>query len=93
MKAGNTTWKQLTIMTKMACGAHKPVLFGDDGEHLRFKVGGKRMTYLEVELAPTDTYTARLVRWTKKYERVVMEEVTGVYVDCLNETVYGLCNK
>ena len=86
----NITWRQITTMTKMACGAKQPVTFDDNG--LRFKVGG-RQRWIEVELDASDTYTARLVRMTRNYQRVTVEESAGVYVDCLNETIYHMVNK
>lgn len=91
MNPGNVTWSQIPVMTKMACGAREATTYGE-GRNLRFKVGG-RMRYVEVELTPADTYTARLVRINARYERVVVEEKTDVYCDMLSETVYRLCNK
>ena len=86
-----TTWQQISTMTKMACGAREPVASGNT---LRFKVGG-RLRWVEVELTPADTYTVRLVtlRGGKYGERVVVEELEGVYCDNLSGIVYRVCNK
>lgn len=86
---GQITWQQIPVMTKMAVGARNAVTYGEAG--LQFKVGG-RMRTIQVELDPTDTYTVRLVRVTRNYERVVMSEVSGVYVEQLAETIYRACH-
>lgn len=86
---GQTTWRQISITTKMACGARQPMLVGDSA--IKFKVGG-RMRWVEIELDASDTYTARLVRITRNYERIVVEECSHVYADSLSAVVYSLCN-
>jgi hypothetical protein len=85
-----TTRRQIGMMNLMACGARQ---FSYDAEGtLKFKVGG-RMRYVEVQLDPSDTYTARLIRVTRNYEVVTVEETSGVYCDQIGEAVYRLCNK
>lgn len=91
---GNIIWKQLTVMTKMSCGARQPVLLTQDEQGICFKVHSKPMRYIEVILDPSDTYTVRYLRLKRgSYERITLEEHAGIYVDMLNETVYHAVNK
>lgn len=89
---GNTIWKQISIMTKMACGMRDPKLL-DSG--LSVKVGG-RMTWIEITLTPADTYTVELVKISKRQGRqvrLVPESFSDVYCDQLSEIVYAMVNK
>lgn len=93
MNPGNITWKQIPIMTKMACGAREAMTY-DEGRNIRFKVGGKPMRYVEVELDASDTYTVRYLRIKRgSYARIVLEEKTFVYADMLGEIIYHMVNK
>jgi len=87
-ETANATWNQISVATKMACGAREVAY---DSTGLRFKVGG-RQRWIEIELDASDTYTVRLVR-VHKYERIVVEEHSDVYADQLSECVYHACNK
>lgn len=85
-----TTRSQIGVMNLMACGARK-FSYSADGQ-LTFKVGG-RMRSIEITLDASDTYTVRLVRITRNYSRVVVEEHSDVYCDVLGQVVYGAVNK
>jgi hypothetical protein len=95
---GQIIWKQLSMHTKMACGAREAKLcttrssVGFDG--IIFKVGSLPMRYVEVELDASDTYVVRALRFKRStYEKITLEEHTGVYADMLNEVVYRAVNK
>ena len=78
-------------MTKMACGARD---LGIIKNGLSMKVG-KRMTWIEVTLDASDTYTVELIKITRKAGkrvRVVAKSMSGIYCDMLSETVYGMVN-
>lgn len=84
---GQIAWSQIPVMTKMSVGAREPMLSGDAG--LKFRVLSKPMRFVEVELDASDTYTVRYSHIKRgSYERVVLEEVSGVYVEQLGETIY-----
>jgi hypothetical protein len=87
-----TIRQQVGAMTMMACGAHN--LLCGEGQ-LTFKVGGKRLTWCEIVLDPSDTYTVRVVKLKggKYGSRVVASEQSGIYCDMLSELVYGLFNR
>ena len=91
MTPASITWRQISVATKMACGARAPVAYGVGDVGLCFKVGG-RMRWVEVELDPSDTYTCRLVRMSGA-TRHVTEEHTDIYCDVLSECVYHMVNK
>ena len=90
MNAGQIIWTQLTLGTKMACGARLP-LAGDDGIH--FVVGRGNSTKIQIKLnRGTDTYEVR--RWhIRGANATVKEEQTDVYADRLNDVVYHMVNK
>jgi hypothetical protein len=91
MEPGSLIWKQIPITTKMACGARDAVLIGNG---LRFKVGGKPMHYIEVVLAPSDTYKVTAYRIKRgSCAKVVLEEYEDVYADVLGEVIYRAVNK
>jgi hypothetical protein len=86
----NTAWKQIPIMTKMACGAREAKV--SDGK-LVFKVGGKPMHFVEVALN-LDLYDVTHFRIKRgSHERVEMESAEGIYNDMLSEVVYHMVNK
>jgi hypothetical protein len=85
-----TARAQIGTMNLMACGARE-FSYDSDGT-LKFKVGG-RMRWVTVALDPSDTYTVKLVRVTRNYDLVTVEEHSGVYCDQLGETVYRAVNK
>lgn len=90
MNVGQVIWSQLTIGTKMACGARQP-LAGDDGLH--FVVGRGTSTKIQIKInRGTDTYEVR--RWfIRGANATVKEEQTDVYADSLNDVVYRMVNK
>ena len=89
----NTTWQQISVGTKMACGAREPAGSAQNNS-LRFKVHNKPQRYIEVILDADDTYDVcyfRLKRGTS--ERIIMEQTQGVYNDMLSEIIYHMVNK
>lgn len=87
---GQTIWQQITLGTKMACGARDAVTI-ENG--VMFTVLRSRATKIQVTLDPSDTYTVKFIKITKKFNAVTIEEKSDVYVDMLNEVVYRMCNK
>ena len=87
----NTAWKQIPMMTKMACGAREAKV--SDGK-LVFKVGGKPMRFVEVALNGLDLYDVTHFRIKRgSYERVELESTEGLYNDMLGEAIYHMVNK
>ena len=92
MTAANTTWKQISIHTKMACGARKAI--AKDENTLVFQVGGKPMRYIEVALnCGQDLYEVEYYRIKRgKYERISLEKHEMVGCEMLNELIYNMVN-
>lgn len=88
---GQIIWKQITVMTKMSCGAREAALI-ENG--IRFKVGGKPMRFVEVTLSADDTYKVNHFRLKRNdYSRITVKNSEGVYVSELNETLYDAVNR
>lgn len=86
-----TIWNQISIATKMACGAREPSA-GDNS--LIFTVLKDRLTKVKVVLDPTDTYTVQFIKIHRRtHDIAVAEQIEGVYADQLSNVVYGVCNK
>jgi hypothetical protein len=90
-----TILAQIGNVTLMAIGAHNPSHldgYNVEGEpydvRLSMKVHG-RLRWLEVDLEHNDTYTVRLVR-LRKAEKIVVDEVSGVYCDTLEDACYRM---
>jgi len=92
MNAGQIIWSQITVGTKMACGARQAVA-GEDGLH--FVVGRSKLTKIVVKLdRALDLYDVEFVRFNRRtYEMKVVESANGVFVENLNETIYRMVNK
>lgn len=87
----NVAWKQIPMMTKMACGAREARV---SSGKLVFKVGGKPMRFVEVALNGSDLYDVTHVRYKRgSYERVELESTSNVGCESLGETVYRMVNK
>ncbi len=90
--AAQIIWSQISIRTKMACGAREAKTSTE--RKVTFKVGGLPMRYVSVEHNGRDTYDVEYFRLKRgSYDRVELEGATDVYVDCLNETLCGMVNK
>lgn len=92
-----TTWRQIPVMTKMACGLREATAVSET--ELRAKCLRGRH-YVFVNLDPSDTYTVRLVRIKRNrradkplVEMIDVETVSDVYCDMLGDVVYRICNK
>ena len=90
MTNAQTIWQQITVWTKMACGARRAGC--DNDNTLSFDVLTGSTNRIVVRLDPSDTYTVQRTK-RKKYNVMVVEEATDVYVDNLNEVIYKMCNK
>ena len=96
-----TIMKQISITTKMACGAREYRVNGLDNpgfetkRGIQFRVGaGSKRQYIKVVLEPNDTYTVicyRLKRVTN--EHVDIEQFNDIYCDQLSEIIYHMVNK
>ena len=84
-------WSQISLNTKMACGARSPL---GDGNELSFVVLNGNSHRITVTLDPSDTYTVRRIKVSRKTMGfTVVEEASDVYCDNLSEVVYGMVNK
>lgn len=92
-----TTWRQIPLQTKWACGAREPISYATEcGEAhgLKFRVTSFPLRFVEVELDASDTYTVRYLRLKRNdYSRILLEEYSGVYCDQLGEILYSAVNK
>jgi len=87
----NVAWKQIPVMTKMSCGAREAKF---SSGKLVFKVGGKPMRYIEVELSGGDLYDVKHFRLKRgSYSRVELESADGLFNDMLGEAIYHMVNK
>jgi hypothetical protein len=88
----NTTWKQIGLMTKMACGARE-AKYSPESDALTFKVGGgARCAYIKITLNPMDYYD--LVMYRIRANKVT-ELDSREDIDCeqLSECIYHMVNK
>ena len=85
-----TAWNQISIGTKMACGARN-AMSGDD--HLTFQVESKPHRYIEIKLC-CDLYSVRYFRLKRStYEHIEIESAEGIYADMLSDVIYHMVNK
>lgn len=93
MNAAQVAWKQISIQTKMACGARDATSHGEN--ELTFKVGRKPYRFIRVEYKPgLDLYDVEYFRIKRgSYERVTIESLEMVYADQLSEVIYRMVNK
>lgn len=89
-----TTWRQIPIRIKMACGLREPTAVSET--ELRAKCLRGRH-YVFVNLDASDTYTVRFVRIkrNRSADKPLVEMVdevirSDVYNDGLGETIYGM---
>lgn len=88
----NTTWRQIGLMTKMACGARE-AKYDSENDALIFKVGGgARCAYVKITLNASDYYD--LVMYRIRANKVTELE-SHTDIDCvqLSEVVYHMVNK
>jgi hypothetical protein len=84
-------WSQVSLATKMACGARSPL---GSGNTLTFVVLSGKQYRIEVTLDPSDTYTVRYIKLSSRGTGFhVLEEATDVYCDNLSEVIYHMVNK
>tara|TARA_Y100000310_G_C20529844_1_gene737862 strand:+ start:787 stop:1071 length:285 start_codon:yes stop_codon:yes gene_type:complete len=87
------TWRQISIYTKMACGAREAV---DCKDRLMFRVTIKpgQSHKVTVRLNGLDLYDVELIRIKRKLAGFeVVKSESNVYGDMLSETIYDMCNK
>jgi hypothetical protein len=99
-----TIFKQITIGTKMACGA-RDFVGGDDCSiegickgmpFLWFRVGGNRKLQKIVVAYDrrTDAYNILFIDINRKtYQTTIVEFAEEVYVENMNEVIYRMVNK
>lgn len=88
----NVAWRQVPVMTKMACGARSPRRTSDG--KLIFKVHSKPQRWIEVALNGLDLYNVCYFRLKRgSLERIELESVDDLYADMLGETIYHMVNK
>lgn len=64
--------------------------YNAEPDHLTWKVGrnAKKVTHITVTLDPSDTYTVRFQRATKRGQHIqLIDEVSMVYVDSLHSVI------
>ena len=85
-----TAWNQISIGTKMACGARQATASADK---LTFKVHNLPHRYIEITLS-ADLYNVEYLRLKRgSFERITIDSAEGIYNDMLSETVYHMVNK
>jgi hypothetical protein len=92
MTVANTIWRQISLGTKMACGAREQM---GDADSLTFRVTISRGVTHKVKVQynkGADDYTVILyrIRGTNVTEQ---EKHKGVYCDNLSDVIYRMCNK
>lgn len=88
-------WQQISVNTKMACGAREAFVDVDNGKpYLCFKVTIKPGTRhaVKVWLEPSDTYTVVLIA-QRGLNVKEQERKDDIYCDNLSEIIYHMCNK
>jgi len=86
----NVAWKQISINTKMACGARKAVGSEDS---LRFNVLRGNKTKIFITLNGKDLYDIELGHIRRDGTWQIDEEQPDVYDTELSEVIYHMCNK
>jgi hypothetical protein len=90
----NVTWKQISMQTKMACGARDATSI-NNGKDLVFKVARSKYILVEYDRG-ADEYNVELFRYKKGSnfgEKIVEKRLEGIQADSLNDTIYHLVNK
>jgi hypothetical protein len=91
LEVANTIWYQISIATKMACGARRP---RGAEQGLTFQVGnGRRHLWVSVTLEPSDTYTVKLTQIVPNGALKELEVHEDIYAEDLSEVVYHAVNK
>jgi len=89
MNPANIAWSQISISTKMACGARE-ASHSDEGKTLTFKVG-RALTWVRVQYDEgADLYGVQLL---KGRAATVKVNYHGIGAEELSETIYGMVNK
>ena len=86
-------WSQISIQTKMACGARQASRSGDNT--LNFRVHSKPYRFIKVEYNHgSDLYNVEYFRVKRgSYEHITLEALNDVYCDQLSELIYHMVNK
>ena len=88
----NVCWKQISIPTKMACGAREA--YRTERGTLRFRVESKPLRFIEVSLNGLDLYEVEYYRLKRgSYEKVSIDGEADVDCESLSETIYGMVNR
>ncbi len=88
----NICWKQISISTKMACGARNATRTTTG--NLRFQVESKPHRYIEISLNGLDLYEVEYYRLKRgTYEKVSIEGEADVYAENLSELIYHMVNR
>lgn len=85
-----TIWSQISVSTKMACGAREPMAL--ENGLVFFVLSGKASKRIRVLLNAMDTYDIELLKTTVHGLHLV-ESKAGIYCDQLSEVIYHICNK
>lgn len=94
-----TIWLQISLATKMACGARDAAAGSDDQGNrakLTFRVTISRGQFHKIVVRYThaDLYDVELWHIARKtHECTMIESSDGIYADMLSEVIYRFCNK
>lgn len=91
MTVATVIWNQISLSTKMACGARNPI---GDNNRLIFQVSIKPgASYkVAVTLDASDTYTVQLYK-CRGIKSEVIKEIDDIYNDNLSKVIYDMCNE
>ena len=90
------TIAQIGKFTLMACGAREFVCKPDENNNgfLRFRVNKTiNQQFIIITLMPNDLYKVELVKYNRKYEKILLESAEDVYCDDLRDIIYNMVNK
>lgn len=88
----NIAWRQISVPTKMACGARKPVRTTKGA--LRFQVESKPQRFIEIYLDRCDLYEVEYFRVKRgSCEKVSIDAASDVGCEELSEVIYHMVNR
>lgn len=92
-QVAQTIWRQISMSTKMACGARQPV-GGGNKLHFNVTIHPNQTHKIEVTYeVGLDLYTVKLWKIPRMKSPFVVEQETMVYADQLSDVIYRMCNK
>lgn len=87
-------WSQISIDTKMACGARDAV-YSEEQLALWFRVrGNRKLEKVKVKLNWKDLYDVELIEINKQtWQSKTIDSAEDIYAEDLSKTIYRLVNQ